>query len=33
MALRTEPQWKTFLRDAGIPDAEATTYAKNFVDD
>ena len=32
MALRTEPQWKTFLLDAGIPDAEATTYAKKFVD-
>ena len=31
MALRTEPQWKTFLIAAGIPDAEATTYAQKFV--
>ncbi len=31
MALRTEPQWKDFLLAAGIPDAEATTYATKFV--
>ena len=33
MALRTEPQWKEFLKTAGITnDAKLTTYSKGFVD-
>ena len=31
MALRTEPEWKTFLIAAGIPEAEATTYSQKLV--
>ena len=28
---RTEPEWKTFFTNAGIPETEATSYAQKFV--
>ena len=28
---RTEPEWKQFFLNAGIPDTEAATYATTFV--
>ena len=32
MALTSKEQWETFLKAAGVPDAESTTYADKLVE-